>query len=85
MKIILNTSVTHLRYGSGIVVAEWGAWRACRSCFCPIDYERHTDCRGVQTFMVGGRGIVDVEFEDGKTRSIHRDWLRRPEEVKEAA
>lgn len=69
--------VTHETYGMGIVVEVWGVFLSCRQCFRPVTSHGATSCCGVLPAIIGGKGIFDVEFSDGKTHSIHQRWLKR--------
>jgi hypothetical protein len=61
--------VSHLRLGIGVVVSEWGSW---------VD----VDDRGIQ-LVVNGSGIFEVEFENGRQRSISAHWLQ-PKNIQRA-
>jgi hypothetical protein len=62
-------AVYHLRLGLGVAVEEWGAW---------ID----VDDRGNQ-LAVNGVGIFEIQFENGRKRSINADWLQ-PKNIQRA-
>ena len=71
----VGSIVMHETHGMGIVTEVWGVFLSCRQCFKPVTSHGDTDCCGVEPAIIGGKGIFDVEFGDGKTRSIHQRLL----------
>jgi hypothetical protein len=79
--------VYHKGYGYGRIITEWGTFYTCRYCIRPLP-SADTMCCGKSANVIAGSNIFDVQFQDGKTRSINRIWLMklgRKHEYKRAA
>lgn len=72
----------------GIILQEWGSWKACRICFAemPLGAPQCPSCasptskwwRGIwaaNTFTISGDGIYEVDFASGR-KSVSRDMLK---------
>jgi hypothetical protein len=82
--------VSHTRYGKGIVVKQWGSWRACMTCRGPLDTRGRCEVRAhnivkattalpwphAHAFDISGHGVADVDFGGFGIRSISTCWLR---------
>ena len=70
--ITIREAVQHKRHGRGVVVRQWGSWKACKICLAPEGECNHKRL----LFDVSGQDIYDVRF-DGiiQIYSINKQWL----------
>ncbi len=73
MKIKQGDHVRHSVHGFGLVLKEWGTWRACCTCYAPHECS-HIKDQDRDTYTISGAGIFDVNFGN-EIRSINRVWL----------
>ncbi len=80
-----GTRVSHPQYGTGTVIREWGAWRACLLCRDPVDGRSRCKVRDHNThpatkerpwphahaFDVSGGDVVDVNFGEFGVHSLN--------------
>ncbi len=89
MKIKQGDHVLHSVHGFGLVLQEWGTWKACHQCYCPFckthdEFKVDKDGLAIRDnkgkplpnyYEVSGVGIFDVKFGN-EICSINRVWLQ---------
>lgn len=70
-----NDFVVHEKHGAGVVLEEWGTWRACHTCHESVVDDGDCPKCGDFARLVSGRGVFDVRYMDGKVWPCHRHWL----------